>query len=201
MNLHQLANPAISVVNANTRVLARVSRGEVDNEDGTREALYETPCTVIASIAGNTLSVSTTARGRVAVGQTVTDRSGLVLPGTIVTARVAPDTYLVNRAQDVAAMMMSTELVLQAQVQPTTWRDIQMLEGLNIEGVRWKAYLFGEINGLVRGERRGGDLIVIPPGNIHAGTWLVAQVLEQFPTWVSAAITLQNQESGQTEEN
>jgi hypothetical protein len=44
------------------------------------------------------------------------------------------------------------------------------------------------VDGLVRVINKGGDLITLPDGSI----WLVAQVLEQFPDWVSAAITLQD---------
>lgn len=78
-----------------------------------------------------------------------------------------------------------------AQVQPVTWKDLQQLEALNIQGIRWKAYLYGQVDGVVRAERKGGDLITIATGR-HQGVWLVAQVLEQFPDWVACAITLQN---------
>lgn len=82
-------------------------------------------------------------------------------------------------------------ITLFASVQPVTWRDLQMLDGLNLGGVRWKVYLHGEVDAVVRSERRGGDLITIPSGP-HAGTWLVVQILEQFPDWCCAAVTLQN---------
>jgi len=38
------------------------------------------------SIAGNTLTVSATASGAVAIGQTISDAGGVVLPGTVITA-------------------------------------------------------------------------------------------------------------------
>jgi hypothetical protein len=78
-----------------------------------------------------------------------------------------------------------------AQVQPTSWKDIQHLDALNIQGIRWKAYINGEVDGLVRPEDKGGDLLTIISGR-HQGVWLVAQVLEQWEGWVCAAITLQN---------
>jgi hypothetical protein len=77
------------------------------------------------------------------------------------------------------------------EVQPITTRDLAQIEGINLGGVRWKIYLNGEVNSIVRPESKGGDLIVIPTG-AHAGTWLVVQVLEQFPDWVCAAIVQQN---------
>jgi hypothetical protein len=65
------------------------------------------------------------------------------------------------------------------------------MEGLNLGGVRWKAYLSGEVDAIVRPENKGGDLITISSGR-HQGVWLVAQVLEQWPNFVCAAITLQD---------
>lgn len=199
MNLHQIANAAVRAVNPNTRVTVRVSCGYVENGDGTVTPRYETPGEFVGTISGTTLTVDAVARGRVAVGQTLMDRSGAITPRTIVTAALSPNEFSVNIPQQVAAELMLAELRLFAQVQPVTWRDLQVLDGLNIEGVRWKAYLRGEVNGIVRGEKKGGDLLEIPPGNIHHGTWLIAQVLEQFPDWVAAAITLQNR-PGRSEE-
>lgn len=77
-----------------------------------------------------------------------------------------------------------------AQVQPLTFRDIQQIDGLNLQGIRVGIYLDGELNGLVRSDRKGGDLVVISTG-VHAGTYLVALVLEQWPDWVKVAATLQ----------
>lgn len=78
-----------------------------------------------------------------------------------------------------------------AQIQPMTARDLQQLEGVNLGGVKWKAYLYGEVDAVVRPESEGGDLITISSGR-HQGTWLVVQVLEQFPDWCCAAIVQQN---------
>jgi hypothetical protein len=86
----------------------------------------------------------------------------------------------------------SAPSTLVAQIQPITWRDLQQMDGINLGGVRWKVYLYGEIDGIVRLGKKGGDLITISTGR-HQGVWLVAQVLEQFPDWCCAAIVLQNQ--------
>ena len=77
------------------------------------------------------------------------------------------------------------------QVQPVSWRDIQMMEGLNLQGIRWKVYLNGHIDGLVRKSNKGGDLVTISVGP-QTGTWLVALILEAWPDWTCAGITLQN---------
>jgi hypothetical protein len=78
-----------------------------------------------------------------------------------------------------------------AQVQPLSYKDLMQLEGINQNGVKWKLYVSGQIDGVVRPEMKGGDLIVIDSGP-HQGTWLCAQVLEQFPDWTCCAIVLQN---------
>ncbi len=78
-----------------------------------------------------------------------------------------------------------------AQVQPMTWRDLQQVEHLNLQGTRKAIYLSGRIEGLVRELNDGGDLVTLPDGSV----WLVAQVLEGFSLtagWTKCAITLQD---------
>ncbi len=78
-----------------------------------------------------------------------------------------------------------------AQMQSLTYSDIQMLDGLNIQGERRALYLNGNWEGLVRSDQKGGDLITFPDGSV----WLVAMVLENWAFrdgWVKIAITLQN---------
>lgn len=82
-------------------------------------------------------------------------------------------------------------VTVQAQVQPLTFRDIQQIEGLNLQGTRVGVYLYGRCEGLVRSQGRGGDLVIIYTGP-RAGVYLVATVLEQWPDWVKVAVTLQN---------
>lgn len=85
----------------------------------------------------------------------------------------------------------ATPITVLAQVQPLTWKDIQQLDGLNLQGERKAIYLYGTIDGLVRPDRKGGDLVTMPDKSV----WLVAQVLEDFSLtagWTKAAIVLQN---------
>lgn len=83
------------------------------------------------------------------------------------------------------------------QVQALTFRDIQQIEGLNLQGTRRAIYLLGDVEGLVRMNGKGGDLITTPDGSV----WLTAMVLESWlheaananePGWVKVAVTLQN---------
>jgi hypothetical protein len=79
-------------------------------------------------------------------------------------------------------------VTVMGQVQPMTWRDLQMTDGLNLQGTRRAIYLDGNFDGVVRASAKGGDLITDPAGNV----WLVAMVLETWPTWCKVAATLQN---------
>jgi len=75
----------------------------------------------------------------------------------------------------------------EAQVQPLSSKEIQHLEQLNISGILKKAYLCGEISGLVRMEGRGGDLLTLADGT----KWLVVRVLEAWPDWTAVALQRQ----------
>lgn len=79
------------------------------------------------------------------------------------------------------------------QVQALTYSDLRQLDGLNIQGVRRAIYLSGEVEGVVRVQQEGGDLIVFPNRTLPEGNvWLAAYVLEQWPDWRKIAIVLQN---------
>lgn len=81
-----------------------------------------------------------------------------------------------------------------AQVQSLTFRDLQQIDGLNLQGTRRAIYLNGDIEGIVRASNRGGDLIVMPDGTV----WLVAMVLESWgapgstDAWCKVVATLQD---------
>lgn len=82
---------------------------------------------------------------------------------------------------------------VQMQVQALTWKDLQQLEGLNLNGTRRAIYMNGRADGVVRSLMKGGDLIEIADG-VNAGTFLVAYVLEAWPDWSKLAVTLQNED-------
>jgi hypothetical protein len=196
LNLHAIVSPVIGAVNQSIPVTVRISVGTVTNPDGSRTPAYETPGSLTGSVSGTTLTVTAVASGYLAAGQLLADAGPSLLPGTTITDQIGGTpggigTYSVNQPQTVASEAMTTSLTVLAQVQPITWHDLQQMEGLNLGGVRWKAYLSGEVDAIVRPENKGGDLITISSGR-HQGVWLVAQVLEQWPNFVCAAITLQD---------
>ena len=82
-----------------------------------------------------------------------------------------------------------------AQIQALDNSDLRQHDGLNIQGSIRAIYLRGALAGVVRANTQGGDLVVIsagpaiPPALV--GTWLIVKVLESWPNWSKAAITLQ----------
>lgn len=77
------------------------------------------------------------------------------------------------------------------QVQALGYRDLQQIDGLNLQGVRRKIYINGRLDGVVRWLAKGGDLITLSEGP-ETGVWKIAMVLEQYPDWCSVAVTLQD---------
>lgn len=197
MNLHGIAGPVVAAINPQIPALLAISVGQgPQNDDGTRVPAYATPGAITASIAGTTLTVSAVGQGVLQAGQLLSDLTSALLPGTVITGLLTGaggvGTYQVNREQAVGPEAMTTSRPVLAQVQPLTWRDLQQLDGLVLQGTRRKMYLYGRTDGAVRPLAKGGDLVTVATGGVSDGTWLVAQVLEQFPDWVSAAVTLQN---------
>jgi len=121
---------------------------------------------------------------------------GIAAPIISAVNPMQPVTVLVSNGSIVKpdgtrAPTFSVALNVLGQIQPISTRDMAQLEGINLGGIRWKVYLYGEVDSIVRAERKGGDLVVLTSGR-HRGTWLVVQVLEQFPDWCCAAIVFQN---------
>ena len=81
-----------------------------------------------------------------------------------------------------------------AQIQALSFSDLQRVGGLNVQGIRRKVYLNGEIEGVDRNAIKGGDLLIFPdmPNFPGPTTWLVVQSLEQWPDWCPIAVTLQD---------
>lgn len=79
-------------------------------------------------------------------------------------------------------------VTLMGQVQPLTWRDLQQLEGLNIQGSTNSIYFEGHQQAVVRSANKGGDTVTDSAGVV----WLITQVLEFWPDWTKVAVTMQN---------
>ena len=194
MNLNAYANGLTQTVNPNSPLLIRASVGQ--GMDAARHPipLYDSPCAFTGMIMGNVLTVSGLTTGKVVVGQTI---SGVgVLPRTRTLKQLTDTTWQVSVPQTVGPVAMTAELRVVGQVQPVeSWKDIQQLDALNIQGTRYKIYLYGRVEAIVRPSGQGGDLIIDATGKVY----LVAMVFEYWAAigtaeWCSVAATLQNGE-------
>lgn len=81
---------------------------------------------------------------------------------------------------------------LLAQVQELTEAELHQIDGLNLQGLKIAIYLGIQIDGAVRSENKGGDLVNISTGP-RAGVYLVSAVLEQWNgDFCKVAAVLQN---------
>lgn len=197
MNLNSIVAPYIGVVNPNILVQIQPSIGQgPTTAAGRRPPLYAAPGSLTGSIAGTVLTVTAVASGKVIPGVTLADNPVALLSGTMVTRQLSGaeggvGTYAVSRSQTVASETMTTSMSLIAQVQPESFRDIQQMDGINLQGIRKVIYVNGDLDGLVRYKMKGGDLVTLPDSSV----WLVAMPLEDFNVtagWTKVAMTLQN---------
>lgn len=72
------------------------------------------------------------------------------------------------------------------QKQALSSKELEHMDGLNIQGVLCKAFVNGNWYGVNRVAGQGGDKFVI-----GSDTWLVVEVLEVWPGWSSVALSLQ----------
>jgi hypothetical protein len=195
VNLNQIVGPIISAVNPMLTVGIRVSVGQGDTlPDGTRPPLYAAPGAFTGAIAGQILTVTAQAAGKLQAGQTLA--GGAILAGTYILGQIDGDdggigTYTVSRAQDAASLAISTVFQTIGQLQPMSSRDLEQLDGINLGGNKMSLYVNGDINGVVRYRFKGGDLVDLPDGSV----WLVSQQIEGWNMtagWTKAALTLQD---------
>lgn len=82
-------------------------------------------------------------------------------------------------------------VVRQGQVQPLTFKDLTQLDGLNLNGTKRAIYIRGRVDGIIRVDNKGGDLVTIASG-VNAGVWLVVQAAEAWPDWCRVLCVLQD---------
>lgn len=190
MNLHGIVRGAIVTVNPDVPVAVRISTGYTIAAGGTRTPTYAAPGALVGSIAGAVLTVTAVTVGKLAIGQALAG-SG-ILAGTVVagygTGSGDVGTYTVSKAQTFPSGALTTSLTVMGQVQALAAEEIQHLDALNIQGERRGLYINGRIDGLIRQDNKGGDLVTTTDGVV----WLVAHMLEYWPDWCKAAIVRQN---------
>ena len=74
------------------------------------------------------------------------------------------------------------------QVQALAGPELALVDGLNIQGVKRAVYLFGDVQGVVRPDAKGGDILLFSDR-----VWLVIAVLETWGVaeWCKVAVVLQ----------
>lgn len=72
------------------------------------------------------------------------------------------------------------------QVQALTGKDLAQLDNLNIQGSTQAVYVNGDVEGVVKPDGKGGDLLVF-----NHQIWLTTAVLERWGQWVKIAVIRQ----------
>lgn len=202
MNLHSIVAPYISAINPMMQLGVQVSVGATQNPAGRRAAAYATPGSITAKVdngaglAGTILAVSAISAGVLQVGQALADLTAALAANTTITGQLSGavggiGTYSLSNQQLVASEAMTTSLTMPGQVQPMGFKDLMQVDGLNLNGIKKALYMNGTINGVVRVQLKGGDLITMPDKSV----WLVVQPLEDFsPTsgWNKVCLVLQD---------
>lgn len=87
----------------------------------------------------------------------------------------------------------TTSSTVEAQVQGLSAQDLQHVDALNIEGVKRSVHMYGDVQGVVRADQKGGDILQFPevPGGA-VRNWRVISVMETWPTWARVIVALQN---------
>ena len=190
MDLHRIVSGAIGAVNPHVPIAIRFSTGWTREADGKRVPSYATPGALVGSIAGTTLTVTSVTLGKLLPGQLLIGAAyGTIVAEQLTGAEGGTGTYRVSTEQTLVSGPLTTSFMMRGQIQPLTFRDLQMIDAVNVQGTQRAIYVSGHVNGLVRIARKGGDLIITPDNRV----WLVTLVLEQWPDWVKVAVTLQDE--------
>lgn len=87
-------------------------------------------------------------------------------------------------------------VIVPGDVQALDAGEIEHTDALNIQGRKMAFYINGNIDGLIRPNSQGGDLITIVAGGnnpqLKGSVWMVAVILEYWPSWCKVAAVLQN---------
>lgn len=104
--------------------------------------------------------------------------------------------YLIDDAGIQIPQYIDTAIKVQSQA--VSGDALAFTDGLDIQGVMRSVYMYGNVQGVVRSDERGGDLLMFPqiPGNPNQ-TWKVVTVVETWPGWAHVIVVLQTDETTQ----
>ena len=107
--------------------------------------------------------------------------TGAVNPSVVATIKTSTGATTNADGSQTPTYTTATGMV---NVQALAAKDIQHLNGLNIQGVTRKAYCYGNVNGIIRASGKGGDVLTLPDGTI----WKVGNVFESWPDWSAVGL-------------
>ena len=104
--------------------------------------------------------------------------------------------YLIDDAGIQIPQYLDTDVFV--QVQAVSGDALAFTDGLDIQGVMRSVYMYGNVQGVIRSDERGGDLLLFPqtPGDL-VQTWKVVTVIETWPEWAHVIAVLQTDETDQ----
>ena len=104
----------------------------------------------------------------------------------LIAAQVSQATGYTTSASGKQVPTYAAAVPVTIQKQELSFKDLQHVDGLNIQGELCSVYLNGQIYGVDRGTAKGGDKFVF-----NSQTWLVVAVPEQWPDWCRVILCLQ----------
>lgn len=121
------------------------------------------------------------------IRQVANSATSLVNPNTLGTIFISTGFTIAPDRKQIPTYAPARDVLM--QVQALTEKDVFHTQGLNIAGSTHTIYVNGRLDGLVRRDNKGGDIIEWPKGS--GRKFLVTALLEDWPDWCKVAVTLQ----------
>lgn len=81
---------------------------------------------------------------------------------------------------------------VEIQTQALSANTLEFVQGLNIQGVMRLVYMYGNAQGIVKPDERGGDILIFPQTQGQpAQKWKIVTVVETWPDWSHVVVVLQ----------
>lgn len=98
--------------------------------------------------------------------------------------------YTIDEAGLQIPQYIDTDVSVQSQA--VSGDSLAFTNGLDIQGVMRSVYMYGNVQGVVRSDERGGDLLIFPQTpRDPAQVWKIVTVVETWPDWAHVIAVLQ----------
>jgi len=94
-------------------------------------------------------------------------------------------------AADGSRAPTTTAITLAGQVQGCSSEDLRQLDGLNVQGVKRSVILRADVQGELRADHRGGDILQFADAGGTVRDWLAVSIAETWPTWCRVLVVMQ----------